>query len=72
MKNIEHSPKVTLSTAMDAIFDACRSNPDRKPCKVGNYTAKFNQCADGTQHIAIIRDAEGEVVALAQVDEFDC
>jgi hypothetical protein len=72
MINLEHSPKVTMSTAMGAIFDACRANPNRLPCKFGSYTAKFNQCADGKKHVAIVRDAEGEVIALAQVDEFDC
>lgn len=72
MQNLQHSPKVTLSTAMDAVFDACRANAKRLPCKVGAYRAKFNACADGQSHIAIVSDDVGEVIASARVDAFDC
>lgn len=72
MQNLQHSPNVTLSTAMDAVFDACRANPGRLPCAVGIYRAKFNACADGESHIVMVSDSGGEVIASAQVDGMDC
>lgn len=47
------------------IFDACRANPNREPR--GRVT--FRPTIDG--HEATLRNAEGIVVTIATVDEFD-
>lgn len=72
MQNLQHSPKVTVSNAMNVVFDACRASPSRQPCAVGEYRAKFNACQDGESHICLVSDADGEVIACARVDGFDC
>ena len=73
MQNVEFTAaKITEGKAENLIFDACRANEDRADWKnAEGYAVTFKLCADGT-HEAALRDASGEVVALANVDSFDC
>lgn len=72
MQNVQTSAKITEGKATDFIFDACRANEDRNNWKnAEGYAVTFKRCADGT-HEAALRDPCGEVVALANVDSFDC
>jgi len=57
---------ISEGKATEAIMDACRANESRQP--KGGVT--FMLCADGS-HTAALRDENGIVVALANVDEFD-
>lgn len=65
MLNLKHSDAITEGKAMEAIFNACRANPEREP--KGNVT--FRVTIYG--HEAALRDANGVVVALADVDQYD-
>ena len=65
MMNLTHTAAITEGKAMDAIFNACRDNEDRAP--KGNVT--FTVTIHG--HEAALRDTDGVVVALADVDQFD-
>lgn len=66
MHSLTHTKDITETKAMDAIFNACRANPSREA--KGNVT--FRPTISG--HEAALRNAEGVVIALANVDEFDC
>lgn len=61
--------------ATEIIFKACRDNEKRAPVAVPycgyGYNVSFKLNADGT-HEAAVRNFEGTVVAIANVDEFDC
>lgn len=67
MDNIQHmSLNPILQAHREAeIFDACRANPEREPR--GRVT--FRPTIYG--HEASLRDAEGIVVTICTVDEFD-
>lgn len=65
MMNLTHTAEITEGKAMEAIFQACRANEARAP--KGNVT--FRVTIHG--HEAALRDANGVVVALADVDQFD-
>jgi hypothetical protein len=67
MQNLTHTKAITEGKAMDAIFDACRANEKRLP-KNG---VSFVLLANGN-HQACLRDSDGVVVALAEVDALDC
>jgi inactivated superfamily I helicase len=67
MLNLTHTNAITEGRAMNAIFDACRANEKREP-KNG---VTFNLLVNGN-HEAALRDADGVVVALAEVDALDC
>lgn len=72
MQNVKTSVKITEGKATDLIFDACRANEARNEWKnAEGYAVTFKLCADG-MHEAALRNPSGEVVALANVDEFDC
>ena len=58
---------ISEGKAMEAIFNACRANEAREP--KGNVT--FKRFWSG-EHEAALRDADGVVVAIAIVDQFDC
>jgi hypothetical protein len=66
MMNLTHTAEITEGKAMEAIFNACRANEARQP--KGNVT--FLLMANGN-HEAALRDSDGVVVALAEVDKFD-
>ena len=74
MQNLTHAPEVTEGMATEAITQACRANEKREVRKgsVGGSWCKvsFTLLADGT-HEAALRNADGIVIALANVDEFD-
>lgn len=57
---------ISEGKAIEAIFNACRSNEKRE--ERGNVS--FMLCANGS-HEAILRDEAGVVIALANVDEYD-
>ncbi len=65
MMNLTHAATITEGKATEAIFNACRGNEDRAP--KGNVTFRVTM----TGHEAALRDADGVVIALANVDEFD-
>lgn len=67
MHNIQHLSTDLADQAHreNEIFDACRANPNREPR--GRVT--FRPTIYG--HEASLRDAEGVVVTIAHVDEFD-
>ena len=65
MMNLTHTAAITEGKAMQAIFNACRANESRQP--KGNVT--FTATIHG--HEAALRDSEGVVIALADVDQFD-
>ncbi len=71
MRNLEHTTDITEGAATEAIFDACRANPESETRKVGDYTVSFGIFSNGREHEAAVRNSEGTVVALAIVDEFD-
>lgn len=57
---------ISEGKAADAIFDACRANEQR----VNKGGVDFESHGDGT-HMATLH-VNGEVVAIAIVDQFDC
>lgn len=76
MQNLTHSPEVTETFATNAVFDACRANPERLSKYVchGSAMASFTLLADGTHEVCIRSDQadlQGVVIALANVDQFD-
>ena len=72
MQNVQTSAKISEGKATDLIFNACRANEARADWKnAEGYAVSFKLRADGT-HEAALRDPSGEVVALANVDSFDC
>ena len=72
MQHLTHVPEIAEQVAMNLIFDACRSNLRREPRTLRDgYTVTFNLKANG-EHEAVLRDASSEVVALADIDGFDC
>ena len=66
MINLETAAHVTESQAIDAIFNACRANPQR----VNTERVSFNLLVTG-DYEAALRDADGVVIAIAHVDEYD-
>lgn len=72
MQNFQHAATlITEGTAMDLIFDACRGNARRESRVLGAFSVTFTESFDGTQHEACLRDDEGVVIALADVDSMD-
>jgi len=69
--HIEHASNLTEAQAMNIIFNAARGNTKRTTRTVGEFTVTFTQFADGNCHEAAARDADGVVVILANVDQFD-
>lgn len=65
MMNLTHTAEITEGNAMEAIFNACRANEDRAPKSNVTFTVTTNG------HEAALRDANGVVVALADVDQYD-
>jgi hypothetical protein len=57
--------QISEGEAMQAIFDACRDNPERLPKGLVTFRPTING------HEAALRNVYGVVVALADVDEFD-
>jgi hypothetical protein len=66
MYDIEHASKANIGRNENAIFDACRANPNRE--NRGRVT--FLLLASG-DYEATLRNAEGIVVCIAKVDKFD-
>ncbi|ABL96783.1 hypothetical protein BcepF1.052 [Burkholderia phage BcepF1] len=67
MYAIRNTNAITETAAIEAIFNACRSNDARAP--KDNVT--FRLLANG-EYEATLRDADGVVIAQAIVDKFDC
>jgi hypothetical protein len=65
MTNLE-TQGIPVGIAIEAIFNACRANPNREP-KLG---VTFRPLVTG-DHEATLRDIAGIVVAIAHVDESD-
>lgn len=73
MKSLTHSPEVNETEVTEAIFNACRNNAARKPhrcMRAPGFSVSFTMLADATYE-ACVRNEQGVVVALANVDEFD-
>lgn len=68
MHSLTLHPSITETQATEAIMNACRANPARETR--GNVSFLPTPVIGG--HEAIVRNAYGIVVALANVDEFDC
>ncbi len=68
MRNLIHTSEITEGKAATAIFNACRSNEKRER----TATVTFNQFASGNEWEATLHNANGLVIAIATVDEFDC
>lgn len=76
MHSLTHSPRITETGATERIMEACRSNAKRNP-----VTVKFANGKEGKvtftvlwgegEYEACLRDEEGFVVALANVDWCD-
>lgn len=66
MKNLTHTADITEGKATEAIFNACRGN-EKREAKNG-----VTFCTTVFGHEAVLRDEFGIVVAIADVDEFDC
>ena len=68
---------ITETAATEAIFDACRANPERNTVFVGKGETKvsFTRLAldvgIGQRYEACLRNEEGVVVALANIDDSD-
>jgi hypothetical protein len=69
------SSAITGGAASDVIFEACRGNEARQSRTFHDFGSDFGvtfaPLANGG-HQAAVRDASGTVVAMANVDEFDC
>lgn len=61
---------ITETLATEYILNGCRANELRYMRRIGGGKVTFTFLADGT-HEACLRNADGVVVALANVDEFD-
>ncbi len=71
MRNLETMPaSITEGFAMNAIFDATRSNYDRSEWVKGDLKVSFKLLKDG-EYEAVLR-RNGTVAAIAIIDEFDC
>lgn len=75
MQHLTFAKDLTTETlATEYILHACRANEGRKPRftfqENGLTKVTFTELMDGT-HEACLRNADGVVVALANVDEFD-
>lgn len=68
MRDLTHTKDITEGKATDAIFNACRANPERK----NTEDVSFNWYGGSDMYEAVLRNAEGFVVAIAIVDQFDC
>lgn len=66
MYDIQHLDPREPSALENEIFDACRANPKRE----NRGRVSFRVLVTGA-HEAALRDAEGVVVLIAKVDEFD-
>lgn len=66
MQNLTHAAATTEGKATEAIFNACRANPQRN----AKGAVTFRLMANGN-HEAALRDNDGVVIAIAHVDEFD-
>jgi hypothetical protein len=74
MRNtIERHPSCKLSreAVMELVFDAARANEKREVRTVRDHRVSFTAYANGFEHEAAVRDADGVVVALAIVDDAD-
>jgi hypothetical protein len=72
MQSIQTIASFPNHTAMSMIFDACRANSARQPRTLETgHSVTFTLLANGG-HQACLRNSSGVVVALANVDEFDC
>lgn len=75
MYNLTYATSLTEFIATEIIMDACRSNPERSPYRTQgiptSYNVLFYILSSGVEHEAIVRDANGFVVAIAIVDEYD-
>lgn len=72
MYNVQTNEKISEGEAENLIFDACRANEARADWKnAKGFAVSFRLRVDG-DHEAALRNPEGEVVALAVVDAFDC
>lgn len=69
MYGIKHTSAITEGKAVDAIFNACRANPDRRDTD----TVLFQRATNGEwQAVLLDRPNEfGVIIATAIVDEFD-
>ncbi len=72
MHNLEIlKDSITEGKATELIFDGCRDNEKREERQLRDgYSIKFYVLIKGCE--AVLRDPEGVVVALANVDESDC
>lgn len=72
MQNLEVlNDSITESQATELIFDGCRDNEAREERQLRDgYSIKFYVLVKGCE--AVLRDPEGIVVALANVDDADC
>lgn len=67
MQNITILAGANEGKATNLIFDACRANKHR----INKGDVTFSPLANGN-HEAVLRNEEGRVIALAEVDKFDC
>lgn len=58
---------ISEGKAMEAIFNACRANAKRED----KGAVSFRVWGFNSEHEATLRDANGVVVAIAIVDQFD-
>lgn len=72
MRNMIHTSEITEGKAATAIFNACRDNEKRENKGGVNCAGvTFLQFASGNEFEATLHNAEGIVIAIATVDEFD-
>ena len=78
MQNLEiYAPHITEAKAVEAIFDACRANPERATKRnfekgtCVSFTRLALDVGNGQRYEACLRDAGGVVVALATIDDDD-
>ena len=72
MHNMLCAPHIKEGVAMNMIFDACRANEKRRDFHTEDGHVVTFTYKENDEHLAIVKDSSGTVVALAYVDSTDC
>lgn len=74
MHSLTHAVSISETLATEIIMNACKNNIERKPYSTPGKPASFTVTFNGLykdENEAVVRDANGFVVAIASVDKFD-